>query len=217
MSDSPFPETLPLFPLREAALLPRARLPLNIFEPRYLAMTEYALGHQRLIGMIRPREDDEIEPPLYDVGCAGRIVSFEETGDGRYLIELVGVSRFWLKREHLTEENFRLGEVDWSPFAGDRDPSEVDTDSLRENLLLRLADYLHGAGLSADWNTIESASTETVVNSVVMSCPFDADEKQALLEAADLTDRIRVLMTLMEIALAEMNDTDGSDGSGHLQ
>ena len=212
------PDTLALFPLRDATLLPRARLPLNIFEPRYIAMTEHALGHGRLIGMIRPRhETDEINLPLYQVGCAGRITSFSETDDGRYLIELVGVSRFHLDGEMLADGNFRLGEVDWTPYEADLQKPGADLGSLRAGVIERLAAYLESVGLSADWNTIDGASTETIVNSVSMSCPFDPDEQQALLEAPDIGERIRVLMTLMDMALAEPDDSDSNDPSSRMQ
>lgn len=212
------PDTIALFPLRDATLLPRARLPLNIFEPRYLSMTEHALGHGRLIGMVRPRHDsDEMNPPLYEVGCAGRITSFSETDDGRYLIELVGVSRFHLDSEMLADGGFRMGEVDWTPFESDLDTPDADVASLRTGVIERLAAYLESVGLTADWKTIDGASTETIVNSVSMSCPFDPDEKQALLEAPDIESRIRVLMTLMDMALAEPDDSDGNDGSSRMQ
>ena len=110
------PDALPLFPLREAILLPRGRLPLNVFEPRFLAMTDHALAHGRLIGMVRPRHEDDVNPTLYEVGCAGRITSFMETDDGRYILNLTGVSRFCLEGDTLTENGFRMGEVSWSRF-----------------------------------------------------------------------------------------------------
>lgn len=218
MRDTPdLPDRIALFPLRDAALLPRARLPLNMFEPRYLAMTDYALGHGRVIGMIRPRHEEAVNPPLYSVGCAGRIIGFEESGDGRYLVELAGVSRFRLLSDSLSDGNFRLGEVDWTPFAGDLAEEELDAGAYREALTERLGAYLQHLGLTADWSTIEGASVETIVNSVSISCPFDADEKQALLEAPDLAERMRVLMTLMEIALAEAVDADNHDTPDRLQ
>lgn len=213
----PLPGTIALFPLRSAALFPRARLPLNIFEPRYLAMTDYALGHGRVIGMIRPRYDDDVNPPLYSIGCAGRIVSFSETGDGRYLIELAGISRFRLLTEGLSDGNFRLGEVDWGPYTADMSEPQEDLDSDRDLLLSRLSAYLDSVGLSADWDTIEGASIESIVNSVSMSCPFEADEMQALLEASSLAERVKTLSTLMEIATAEAIESDGQDTLSRMQ
>ncbi|MEM9233130.1 MAG: LON peptidase substrate-binding domain-containing protein [Pseudomonadota bacterium] len=211
------PDTIALFPLRDATLFPRARLPLNIFEPRYLAMTDHALGHGRIIGMIRPRYDDDVNPPLYSIGCAGKIVAFSETGDGRYLIELAGLSRFRLLTEGLSDGNFRLGEVDWSPYTSDLAEPQEDLDAEREPLLSRLSAYLDSVGLSADWDTIEGASMETIVSSVAMSCPFEADEMQALLEAPSLPERINTLSTLMEIATAEAIESDGQDTLSRMQ
>lgn len=182
-------------------LLPRGRLPLNIFEPRYLAMTDHALKTSRMIGMIRPRHDDDVNPPLYTVGCAGRITSFSETGDGRYLITLTGVSRFRLTREEITATGFRLGEVDWSPYALDQEEIADESPALRDRIVDLLMKYLDEVGLSADWDSIEGASAETIVNSISMSCPFDADEKQALLEASTIAERAETLIALMEMAV----------------
>ena len=212
------PDEIALFPLRDAALFPRSHLPLNMFEPRYLAMTEYALGANRLIGMIRPRsENEDMNPPLYSIGCAGRVVSFSETDNGQFVVELLGVSRFRLISDHLTDGNFRMGEVDWSAFRSDPSSPQEDTDSLRPQLLSSLETYLKSTGLAADWETIDNAATETIVNSVAVSCPFDADEKQALLEAPSLTQRIRDLMTLMEIAAAEALDDMAPDTFSRIQ
>lgn len=198
-----WPDQIPLFPLRGAVLLPRCRLPLNIFEPRYLAMTEHALGHGRLIGMVRPRHDDDVNPPLYAIGCAGRITSFAETDDGRFLITLTGVSRFRLTNEALNEGGFRVGKVDWMAFLRDRTELAGESPHLRERLLELLMQYLDEVGLSADWESIEGASAETIVNSVTMACPFEADEKQMLLEADTLDERAEALIALMEIAVAD--------------
>ncbi|MEM6650613.1 MAG: LON peptidase substrate-binding domain-containing protein [Pseudomonadota bacterium] len=209
MRDHPFdasvvslPTKIPLFPLRQAVLLPRGRLPLNIFEPRYLAMTEYALGHGRVIGMIRPRTEEGVSPPLYETGCAGRISSFTQTDDGRYLITLTGLSRFCLKGETLDANGFRLGTVDWSPFPDDTTEYAEESPVLRERLLELLVVYLKEVGLTADWDSMEGASSETLVNSIAMSCPFDAEEQQALLEAPTLEQRAHILITMMEMSVA---------------
>lgn len=203
------PGELPLFPLREAVLLPRARLPLNIFEPRYVAMVEHALAHGRLIGMTRPRFDDDVNPPLYEIGCAGRITSFMETDDGRFLLTLTGMSRFCLETDDLTDQGFRMGQVDWHAYAMDRYPDPEETPALRERILELLMDYLDEVGLKADWDSIEGASAETLINSVAMSCPFEAEEKQAILEARTLFDRGETLITLMQMGIAESRgDTD---------
>ncbi len=197
------PETLPLFPLRNALLLPRGRLPLNIFEPRYLMMTDAALGAGRLIGMARPRQDSEPEN-LYHVGCAGRITSFMETDDGRYLITLTGVSRFLIAAEIASDEPFRLARADWTRFKGDVwEDLEADEPATRERLLEVLITYLSEAGLKADWDAIKDASVESIVNSIAMSCPFEADEQQAILEAASINQRAETLISTMEISVAE--------------
>ena len=202
------PGELPLFPLREAMLLPRARLPLNIFEPRYLAMVEHAFAHGRMIGMVRPRYEDDVNPPLYEVGCAGRITSFMETEDGRFLLTLTGVSRFKLETDDLTDRGFRRGRVDWSAFAMDAYPDPEETPALRERVLELLMDYLDEVGLKADWDSIEGASAETIINSVSMSCPFEPDEKQAILEARSLYDRGETLIALMQMGIAEQRGDD---------
>ena len=202
------PRELPLFPLREALLLPRARLPLNVFEPRYLAMTDLALGAGRLIGMVRPRHDDDVNPVLYETGCAGRITSFMETGDGRYLITLTGVSRFAIEEDVLSDRGFRVGRVDFSPFTMDRHPDPEENPALKDRVMELLMDYLEEVGLRADWDSIEGASAETLINSVAMACPFEADEKQAILEARTLYDRSEALIALMQMAVAEQRASE---------
>ena len=208
------PELLPVFPLRNALLLPRGRLPLNIFEPRYLMMTDHALANGRLIGMVRPQRDNSPDT-LYQTGCAGRVTSFMETDDGRYLITLTGISRFLIGEELETDTAFRQVKPDWSPYRmdlwepehGDDDPSDI-----RSRLLDVLLAYLNEAGLKADWDAIKDASVDSIVNSIAMSCPFEPDEQQAILEAASIEDRARALVSLMEISVAEshadMSDPD---------
>lgn len=217
MTFQSLPRDLALFPLRSAILLPRGRMPLNVFEPRYLSMTEYALGHGRMIGMIRPRCDDDVNPPLYDVGCAGRISSFAETEDGRFLLTLTGVSRFKIRSEALARGGFRLGEVDYAPFSVDAQDASLENPALRERVVELLMEYLNEVGLSADWDSIEGASAETIVNSVSMSCPFDPDEKQALLEAPTLVERSDTLIALMEMSIAAARSERGEDISERLQ
>lgn len=210
-------EEIPIFPLRGAVLLPRAQLPLNIFEPRYLAMTEHALGHGRLIGMVRPRHDDDVNPVLYDIGCAGRITSFMETGDGRFLLTLSGVSRFRILSDELTNGGFRKANVDWNSFTRDINEEAQENPALRDRVIELLMTYLEEVGLKADWDSIEGASAETIVNSVAMTCPFEPDEKQALLEARTIEGRGETLVALMEMAIArKRSDLDG-DGSDRLQ
>ena len=214
---SKLPDRLPLFPLRDAILLPRGRLPLNVFEPRYLAMTDHALATGRLIGMVRPRHEDDTHSALYEVGCAGRITSFMETDDGRYILNLTGVSRFCLEEDDLTSRGFREGRVAWSRFAMDQHPDPEESPALRERVLEVLMDYLEEVGLKADWDSIEGASAETIINSVAMACPFEADEKQAILEAPGLHHRGETLVALMQMAIADQRSDRDEDRVERMQ
>jgi Lon protease-like protein len=199
------PATIPVFPLAGALLLPDGRLPLNIFEPRYLAMVEDALGARRLIGMIQPAdpaESTEDRPALYDTGCVGRIASFAETNDGRLQITLVGVSRFRVRREVEGVRGYRRVEADWAPFRSDLDPiGEVKLD--RKRLMAALRAYLKLHEMEVDWAAIEGTADAALSIVLPMSCPFEPREKQAMLECATPGERGRTLITLMEMALAE--------------
>ncbi len=184
------PATIPIFPLSGVLLLPRGRLPLNIFEPRYLAMTKDALGGERLIGMVQPSEpqDDnrgggQMNPPVYPVGCAGRITAFAETDDGRYLITLTGVSRFRIREELPLLSGYRRVVADWAPFARDRDET-AEPGFDRGRFARALKGYFAQRQISADWEAIEKAPGEHLLTSIAMLCPFAPNEKQALLEAA---------------------------------
>jgi Lon protease-like protein len=219
LREHPLPDTLPLFPLPGVLLLPRGRLPLNIFEPRYLNMTEDALAVGRLIGMIQPIEPEPAggppltlpgggtPPTLYDTGCAGRISSFAETEDGRYLITLTGVSRFKLGGEIATTRGYRRALVDWQPFAPDLLPAE-EGGLDRPRLAAVLGAYFRHHRIDANWETIERLGDERLVTSLAMSCPFDAREKQALLEAPDLDRRGKLLLALIEMAVHETGEGD---------
>ena len=202
------PPIIPLFPLAGALLLPGGQLPLNIFEPRYLRMVDDALGGERMIGMIQPAESREKDgkPSLFDVGCAGRITSFMEAGDGRYLITLTGVRRFRLAREGAADTPYRQGEADWAAFDIDahKDLSGEDID--RDEFLEIMQDYLGAEGLETDWEAATAAPIDSLVASLAMGCPFAPNEKQALLEAQTVADRAECLMALMEMS--------GGDGSG---
>jgi uncharacterized protein len=195
------PDVLPIFPLVGVLLLPRARLPLNIFEPRYLAMTRDALGGERLIGMIQPSDPTigGMNPPVYPVGCAGRITQFSETDDGRFLITLTGVSRFRIIEELPLLSGYRRAIPDWKPFETDREiPDAPQFD--RARLVRGLKTFFGQRQLSADWNAIEKAPAEQLIASIAMACPFAPSEKQALLEAADLEERATLLTGLVEMA-----------------
>ena len=195
------PEALSVFPLSEALLLPRGRLPLNIFEPRYLAMFDDALKtSHRMIGLIQPADDSD-PPELRDVGCAGRIVSFSETEDGRYLVVLAGISRFGPMEEIEGFTPYRRVKADWKPWRRDLREREVDEGFDRPAFMRLLKRYFEASGLSTDWDSLKEADEETLVNSLAMLCPFTAEEKQALLEAEMLGDRRASLVALMEFAV----------------
>jgi uncharacterized protein len=197
----PLPATIPIFPLAGVLLLPRGHLPLNIFEPRYLAMTRDALSGERLIGMIQPTDPASAErnPPVYPLGCAGKITAFAKTDDGRYLITLTGISRFGIRAELPLLDGYRRVEADWSAFLSDRDGEEEGPFD-RERLLRALALYLKQRRIAADWDAIIRASGERLVTAVAMLAPFAPSEKQALLEAPGLGERARLLMALIEMA-----------------
>jgi Lon protease-like protein len=199
------PETLPLFPLTGVLLLPHGNLPLCIFEPRYLNLTIDALGRGRMIGMVQPRhaQPDPLadDTELYRTGCAGRIVSFAETEDGRYLITLLGVSRFRILDELEPASGYRRAHAGYEPFAGDLGVAAGATD--RPRLLKAVKGFFRVKGLDADDGALDSAPDEALVTSLSMLCPFDPREKQALLECADLSERGRLLTELMEMAQQE--------------
>jgi Lon protease-like protein len=199
--ESALPEVLPIFPLTGVLLLPRGRLPLNIFEPRYLAMTREAMAGERLIGMVQPSDPSirELNPAVYPTGCAGRITAFSETEDGRLLITLTGVSRFRIREELPLLSGYRRVVPEWQPFAGDRDdPGEAGFD--RERLTRGLKNFFVQRQVSADWEAIDKAPGESLVISIAMLCPFAPSEKQALLEARDLGERARLLTALIEMS-----------------
>jgi len=230
-SPSPFdpglaelPETLPIFPLPGVLLLPGGRLPLNIFEPRYLAMVRDALSGSRMIGMVQAVVEDEAEgfevesgldedaaqeteaprsdpgsAPVYRVGCAGRIVAFSETDDGRYLITLKGLIRFCIKRELPMFHDYRQVVPDFASYAADLEPAPASFD--RERMVEALHYYFEQQGIEADWEAIQKASNERLVTSLAMVCPFSAAEKQALLEAPSLSDRAETMTTILEMSV----------------
>lgn len=202
MNTADLPETLAVFPLPGAILLPRARLPLHIFEPRYLAMIEDALkSDRRMIGMIQPRSGSGAVPALAAVGCAGRITSFSETEDGRYMITLTGISRFRIAEEITGFNPYRRCKVLWQDFAGDLRGAESDADFAREAFLDKLGRFFRQRNLGVDWSSLKEAEDELLINALAMLCPFAPEEKQALLEAASLAERRRVMDTLISFAM----------------
>ncbi|MEC3859920.1 LON peptidase substrate-binding domain-containing protein [Mesobacterium sp. TK19101] len=197
------PDIVPVFPLPGALLLPRARLPLHIFEPRYLAMLDDALKTPaRLIGMIQPNPGPGgNKDGLHRIGCAGRVTQFSETEDGRYMITLAGVSRFRVVDEVEGFHPYRRCKVSWSGFEADRATEEHDPGFDRATFLTLLDRYFNALSLSADWDTLKDAEDELLINSLSMLLQFDPEEKQALLEAPSLTTRRETLVTLIEYAL----------------
>jgi hypothetical protein len=236
------PAELPIFPLSGVLLLPGGRLPLNIFEPRYLNMIRAALQGDRMIGMVQPAVDDaeqgasglgefEVEDPeesgaagharsfdqgaapVYRTGCAGRIVSFSETDDGRYLVTLRGLIRFRIAEELPGCEGFRRVRPEFAPFAGDLESSAANFD--RDRLLEALSYYFNQQGIEADWDAIREASNERLVTSLAMVCPFSSAEKQALLEAASASDRAETMTTILEMAVLDSPESQGRAASRH--
>jgi len=201
------PERIPIFPLPGALLLPRGQLPLNIFEPRYLAMLEDTLKtDHRLIGMVQPINDDDGR--LHKIGCAGRVIAFSETDDGRYMITLGGISRFRLGAAAVGFKPYLSADIDWSSFGADLGKGTPDPAFQRDVFLDLLAKYFTAAELNTDWEALKKADEALLINSLSMLCPFNVEDKQALLEAPSLSDRRETLVTLMEFALA----SGGSDG-----
>ena len=198
------PTEFSVFPLEGALLLPRGRLPLNIFEPRYLRMVDDALGSGRVIGMVQPdpvRGATPTGPALYRTGCLGRITSFSETEDGRYLVTLTGLTRFWTGVELEVARGYRRVRADFARFAGDVVPMDEDDASEidRKRLLTGLRSYFTAQGFDAKWDSINEMDDDALVTTLAMVCPFEASEKQALLEAPGLRDRADALTALLEM------------------
>lgn len=200
------PETIPVFPLAGALLLPRGQMPLNIFEPRYLAMIDDSFrdGH-RLIGMIQPdiaQAGNPDHPKLFTVGCVGRITQLAESGDGRYILELTGIARFSVVEELSVSTAYRQCRVDYFPFIDDFTARKGEDDVDRAALLDVLSKFLEANNLKADWDGIEKAPNEALVNALAMMSPYGPAEKQALLEAPDLKTRADILVAVTEMDLA---------------
>ena len=203
------PENIPVFPLPGALLLPRGQMPLNIFEPRYLAMIDDAMrsGH-RLIGMIQPdtaHPGSEHKPNLYRVGCVGRITQLAESGDGRYLIQLIGIARFRIEEELPVSTLYRQCSVRYNDFIDDFTARKGEDEVDRKRLLQALTNFLDANDLKADWEGIENAPNEALVNALAMMSPYGSAEKQAMLEAPDLKTRAEILIATTGIELAKTN------------
>jgi len=205
------PASLPIFPLTGVLLLPRGRLPLKVFEPRYLAMTDDAIAADRLIGMIQPSVERPTgaEPPIYRTGCVGRITSFAEE-DQRYLITLTGVCRFDVLEDHLTPRGYRRVTPDWTPYLGDfHEAPDGTTDRVR--LIAGLKTFFHRHGIRADWESVSGTADERLVTSLAMICPFGPAEKQTLLQARDSAERARLLTGLIEMAILDPAPDSGGE------
>ncbi len=205
------PAEFAVFPLPGALLLPRGKLPLNIFEPRYLAMTEDALGAGRMFAMIQPdvsRPAGPIGPALYRVGCLGRLVAFNETADGRFLITLTGLARFTVAAELEMQRGYRRVRADFSAFTGDLDRDAQPIGVERDMILAALHDYFTRAGIDANWDVIRRLPDAMLVVSLSMLCPFAPAEKQALLEAPDEAARAATLLALLRMGATETDPDD---------
>jgi Lon protease-like protein len=215
------PPRIPVFPLRGAILLPRSTLPLNVFEPRYLAMLDDVMAGPRIIGIIQPqggegkggegRESPEGKSQgLRRVGCAGRVTSYQELDDGRLTIGITGIARFEVVGEAATETPYRIMSVSYDRFASDLSHGLGEEQVDRVKLLAALKDYLERSQLKADWSVIERASSEFLINALCVMSPYGPEEKQALLEAADLKSRAEVLVALAEMELAAQGGSGGT-------
>lgn len=211
------PDIVPVFPLSGALLLPGGQMPLNIFEPRYLAMIDDALCHDRLIAMIQPRfgeegaRDADGEPLLCELGCLGRITAFQETGDGRYLLNLTGICRYRIQEEVAGRKSYRRARI--AAFGNELDRRDDGDEVDRESLLATFRKYLDTHGMEADWDSVRKASNETLVTALCMMSPYGPAEKQALLEADTLKERAETLVAIAEIALAR----DGGNSETIIQ
>jgi len=206
-SISDLPTRVRLFPLGGAVLMPRAVMPLNIFEPRYLAMVRDAMASDHMIAILQPMGDWENErTDLFNVGGIGRITQYSETGDGRFLIALSGLARFRVVQELSVTTPYRQAEVDYAPYAADWSPAIPLAPVARASVEATLKAYLEAQGLSADWDAVKSADDESLVNTLSVVCPFVPAERQALLEAKTLPERASTLTTLM--AFSQGPDTD---------
>jgi Lon protease-like protein len=212
------PQVIPIFPLTGALLLPTGKLPLNIFEPRYLAMVRNALAeNQRIIGMVQPRTPDlddnrgasgygGNEPVLYKIGCAGRITSFTESEDGRYLLTLLGVCRFEIAEEIAGKDDYRRVIPDFQRFRDDvSDPTVFDID--RDRLFLAVKEYFTLHNIEISWDAIQETPDDKLITSLAMTCPFGPSERQALLETETATSRADLIIALLEMAILENSST----------
>ena len=204
------PQIIPVFPLPGALLLPRGRLPLQIFEPRYIAMVDDALRTNRVIGMVQPIEKKDTKPALYPTGCIGRIISWSESNDNRYMIALMGLSRFRIVQELETTTQYRQVKADYRPFALDLTPSDDEKDVDRKRLAASIKTFFKQREMENFWPSMEHFPGEILINSLSMLCPFPPAEKQALLEAPSVAERAHLLTALIEMTTASKGGPAGA-------
>jgi Lon protease-like protein len=212
------PEAIPIFPLPGVLLLPGGLLPLHIFENRYINMIDDALKNERLIGMIQPmgnQSEMSVEDELYQIGCVGRITSFEETEDGRYYITLSGITRFVILTEKIVSGGYHVANVDWKPYRLDMETKSDGVDLDRNKLCSLLERYFDMNDLQCDWDTIDQVADDKLITCLSMVCPFSAQEKQALLEANSLRERIDMFLTMLEMAIEHGREFDPHNGMRH--
>ncbi len=205
------PEVMSVFPLESALLLPHSQLPLNIFEPRYIALVDAALSGNRTIGMVQPRDPNAQgdTPEVYDIGCTGRLTTFQEYDDGRYFITLSGLGRFEIVEELATTTPYRQFKVDYSRFLKEDTSTGTELKADRDRFMQIIHAYVDIQGFSVNWDMIEQTDTMTLVNAGATLVPWEASEKQALLEAPDMQSRYEVLVTLYEMAIAQATGSRG--------
>lgn len=194
--NSPLPRKVPIFPLTDVILLPQGHIKLNIFENRYLNMTEDCLSSNRIIGMIQPKQKSK----LYDIGCIGKIVQFSEIEENKFFIELKGICRYKIINHTLSERKYRIAEVSYEEYSTDLNSKNTEID--KHQFLKPMKKYFDSKNIQTDWKIIDRAPIEVLVNSLAQSCPFTSIEKQALLEAKDIASRLNLMITLFEINAA---------------
>ena len=205
------PNTIPIFPLNGVVMFPDTYLPLNIFEPRYLKMIDHAISNEhRLIGMIQPKNSNESDKKslFYRVGCAGKIIKFEETDDNRYLITLRGLSRFNLVSEKTNDKNFREADINWENFSKDLDITSKSSDF--STLKITLKKYFKSKNIRANMDAIDTFNDYNFVDQITMICPFENNEKQLLLETTSILKRERLLQTILDSYITAENISDAS-------
>ena len=196
------PQAIPIFPLSNCLLLPNGNLTLNIFEPRYVHMTEDSISSNRLIGMIQPKKDNKTKDDLYNIGCLGKITHFSELDNAKYLIELKGLCRYRMINNKLVDKGYLIANVDYTDYYLDLNNNQEVSPFLKKEFLSSLKSYFNSENIKADWQIIEKASLNLLVNSLAQSCPFNNEEKQLLLESKDINDITEAMITLFKISAA---------------